>query len=173
MLWQRTAPPSTCATAGALPDSDTLRQRALRASWRRDRRVARRRIWLRWALWFLQRYLLPALGVLALAATLYTQTPWSAMTWPGAASSPPAPVDGPDPMAMPAGPLPAEPEALAEPAAPEDVDDARPLALHLEPRWQAAPRHPAPAASAPSPSPDTGSGAPNLQPENWLHSKEP
>lgn len=173
MLWQRTAPPSTRATAGALPDSDTLRQRALRASWQRDRRVARRRIWLRWALWFLRRYLLPALGVLALAATLYTQTPWSAMNWPGAPSNPPSPVDGPDPMAMPAGPLPAGPEPVAEPIAPAPFDDAGPVVLRLEPHWQAAPRHAAPAASSPPASPDTGSGAPNLQPENWLHSKEP
>lgn len=173
MLWQRTAPPSTRATAGALPDSDTLRQRALRASWERDRQVARRRIWLRWVRWCLLRYLLPVLGLLALAATLYMQTPWSATSWPGASSAPPTAVDGPDPMAMPAGPLPAASEPEAVPAAPEPFDDAVPLALRLESRWQAALQTAAPAASSPPLSPDTGSGNLNLQPENWLHSKEP
>lgn len=52
--------------AGAVPDSDTLRRRALQASWQRDRRIAQRRLRWRWTLWLLAR----AVPVLALAAAL-------------------------------------------------------------------------------------------------------
>jgi hypothetical protein len=39
-----------------LIDSNTLREAALRASWRRDQRVARRRLAIRWTLWWLWQY---------------------------------------------------------------------------------------------------------------------
>ncbi|MDM7942666.1 MAG: hypothetical protein QUV35_08560 [Hydrogenophaga sp.] len=62
-----------------MPDSETLRQAALRSSWRRDHRVGRRRRWWRWAVWALLRYGLPllllagtvtAVVIIALAHTL-------------------------------------------------------------------------------------------------------
>lgn len=37
-------------------DTNTLRQAALRASWVRDQRVARRRLAMRWALWWIWKY---------------------------------------------------------------------------------------------------------------------
>ena len=49
-----------------VPDIERLRRDALQASWRRDRRVARRRTFLRWALW----YGLRGLPLLLLAAAL-------------------------------------------------------------------------------------------------------
>ena len=48
------------------PDAETLRLRALAASWQRDRQVGRRRLGLRWAIWFGLRFGLPAATGLAL-----------------------------------------------------------------------------------------------------------
>ncbi|WP_291090159.1 hypothetical protein [Hydrogenophaga sp.] len=44
-----------------MPDSESLRQAALRASWERDHRVGRRRRWWRWTVWAFWRYGLPLL----------------------------------------------------------------------------------------------------------------
>jgi len=52
------------------PDAEALRQAALRASWARDRRVARRRLALRWLAWAFWRYGLALLLVLTLAASV-------------------------------------------------------------------------------------------------------
>ncbi|WP_332740640.1 hypothetical protein [Hydrogenophaga sp.] len=46
-----------------MPDSETLRQTALRASWQRDQRVGRRRRWARWLAWAFWRYGLALLMV--------------------------------------------------------------------------------------------------------------
>ncbi len=49
-------------------DTNTLRQAALQKSWQRDQRVARRRVALRWVLWWLWKcryYLLIACAVVA------------------------------------------------------------------------------------------------------------
>jgi len=54
-------PPERPTPTSAVPDSETLRQAALRASWRRDRQVGRRRRWTRWLVWALCRYGLPLL----------------------------------------------------------------------------------------------------------------
>jgi hypothetical protein len=52
------------------PGAEALRQAALRASWARDRHVARRRVALRWLAWAFWRYGLALLLVLAVAAAL-------------------------------------------------------------------------------------------------------
>jgi hypothetical protein len=52
------------------PDAEALRQAALRASWSRDRRVARRRVALRWLAWAFWRYGLPILLVVVVGATV-------------------------------------------------------------------------------------------------------
>lgn len=52
------------------PDPDALRQVALRASWTRDRRVARRRVALRWLAWAFWRYGLALLLVVAVAVSV-------------------------------------------------------------------------------------------------------
>jgi hypothetical protein len=54
-------------------DTNTLRQAALQNSWQRDQRVARRRLALRWVLWWLWKcryYLLAVCAVLALLVYL-------------------------------------------------------------------------------------------------------
>jgi len=61
-------PPERPTPTSAVPDSEALRQSALRASWRRDRQVGRRRRWTRWLVWALCRYGLPLL--LATAAAI-------------------------------------------------------------------------------------------------------
>lgn len=179
MLWQPTAPSSTGSPTGKVPDSDTLRQRALQASWRRDRQVSRRRLALRWVAWFLRRYLLPGLGVFLLGAALYTQLPWAGMDWP---LEPVALPDGPDPMALPSTPDASaaapvdggEASGLRPPdAPPAPPDDAAPLALRLEPGWRASPAIPSPQRTTTASPDDKPPGTPNLHPENWLHSKEP
>ena len=63
-------PPETPEPRPLHPDAEALRQVALRASWTRDRRVARRRVALRWLAWAFWRYGLALLLVLAIAASL-------------------------------------------------------------------------------------------------------
>ena len=57
MNWPSRAPELQPALASQrspapVPDIDVLRRAALQASWRRDRRIARRRTAMRWALWY-------------------------------------------------------------------------------------------------------------------------
>ena len=75
MAWRRrpaTAPVIPAAPV-AVPDGNDTRRAALQASWRRDRSVARRRLAVRWAIWIVLRYLLPAVLVLAAVAFAW---PW-------------------------------------------------------------------------------------------------
>jgi hypothetical protein len=48
-------------------DTNTLREAALRASWRRDHNVARRRLALRWVLWWIWKYKLALLAAFMLS----------------------------------------------------------------------------------------------------------
>jgi hypothetical protein len=80
-------------------DTNTLRESALRASWVRDQRVARRRLALRWTLWWLWKYrvqLLAACTLIAVLAYLLYRTgvigPWMADT--------PAPADSGIPLRL-------------------------------------------------------------------------
>jgi hypothetical protein len=68
-------------------DTNTLRESALRASWARDQRVARRRLAVRWTLWWLWKYkvhLLAACAFIAALGYLLYRTgvigPWTAET---------------------------------------------------------------------------------------------
>ena len=58
--------PKSFGTA-PVPDIDGLRRAALQASWRRDRRVAQRRMAMRWALW----YAIRGLPLMAIAAAVW------------------------------------------------------------------------------------------------------
>lgn len=64
---------SMASEAYAVPDTETIRTRALAASWRRDRAVGRRRLALRWLGWALWRYAMPALVAVAAALLAYHQ----------------------------------------------------------------------------------------------------
>lgn len=63
------------ASAKIVVDSENLRQTALKASWHRDRSVGRRRVWARWALWWLKRWLL-RLAVVVVVLTLPVYGIW-------------------------------------------------------------------------------------------------
>jgi hypothetical protein len=59
------------ASMGApVVDTNTLRQAALQNSWQRDQRVARRRLALRWVLWWLWKYRYYLLALCAALALL-------------------------------------------------------------------------------------------------------
>lgn len=130
---------------------------ALQASWRRDRRVARRRIVWRWMLWYAQRCAPALLALLALLVVAGYLAGWlPAMPWTdkrpakavAAAHVPPvAPV--------------ASPESAAE-------TNNTPLTLHLSRQLE-----PHAAATALLGDAQTSADTLTLTPENWLHSKEP
>ncbi|TNF61944.1 MAG: hypothetical protein EP306_05070 [Burkholderiales bacterium] len=75
MPWRSPGRSEVQTSSTPVPDGESLRQSALAASWRRDRRVARRRLLWRWTLWVLARYgwLLLVLAALILAAIRYSQ----------------------------------------------------------------------------------------------------
>jgi hypothetical protein len=181
MLWRQ--PPQTLLIpqTAPVPDADAVRRAALQASWRRDRWVARRRVWLRWLVWVTGRYLLPALLVFGLGAWLWLvmlpgmgkpPDPRTIFLKPAASpapAAPPAHAAVPVPAALP--PLPSvKPEVVA--FSPEGEELPVPLALRFESRW-AAPAS-SNLANTVSAAPDTPTPIqPHLKPENWLHSKEP
>lgn len=186
MLWRSRSTPIAIPHAAPVPDTQVLRQALLQASWRRNRWVARRRIVWRWLLWFGVRYLLPALVVFGLGAWLWMAVlpgatlPWSARpaSAPQRLPAPPAQADRTDTAIAPDNTtttdhlLPDEDPANVQ-YSPEGEALPTPLVLKFDPAWpdRAAPRPPLvePGASArATPFPD-----PQLQPENWLHSKEP
>ena len=68
MLWRRPPQIRLIPQTAPVPDAEALRRAVLQASWRRDRWVARRRVWLRWLVWVTGRYLMPALLVFGLGA---------------------------------------------------------------------------------------------------------
>jgi hypothetical protein len=76
-------------------DTNTLRQAALQTSWLRDQRVARRRLAIRWTLWWLWKcryYLLAVCAILILLfyQFIYLQSPSAAV--PAAATESPSAV---------------------------------------------------------------------------------
>jgi hypothetical protein len=168
MLWQRSEPlnpphdrPPT------IPGSDTVRQAALQASWRRDRRVAQRRIAWRWVVWYVQRFsphVLAGLAVLVGAAYVNGSLP----SWRVNGLEPAAPKA--DLVQAPASPPLVTTVLVGAPTGPQDAEPATDFPLTL--RASSALEVHAAAPSMPADikiSPDTLS----LNPENWLHSKEP
>jgi hypothetical protein len=155
---------------GPLPDSHALRARALAASWRRDRTVHRRRLAWRWLQWAFVRYGLPALvGATALVLLLAQVTRWPDFSGTLQAAAPAAvPQAGP-----PASPAPAPESASSATASPASAEADRPQALRLETALGTGSRRPVatdapPLSPGEPPDPDI-----RLQPDDYLHSKEP
>lgn len=161
MQWQRSAhqqPPSP--RQPSIPGSEAVRLAALQASWRRDRSVARRRIFWRWVVWFAFRYLswlLVALALLIAAGYLagwFPEVPAAEQRLIEAEAA----VYAPSLVAI---------EPL-EPVAETDWTPLNPLKLRASVQLERSAKDMTTAVEAPT-SPDTLS----LIPENWLHSKEP
>lgn len=193
----------SAAGSDVVPDAEELRRAALQASWQRDRRVAKRRTAMRWAVWYGIRGL-PLLLVAALVS-IWLLPPLAARLQ--APSHPPA--QGTAPKTLPAGPQtgtpttatvapevlppslpPSLPSSLQDRSAdlsraagpgpsppPESRSDESGIQLRLETPFQPPSRN-ASAAQTPPKAGDTAapplqSPSPQLKPDNWLHSKEP
>jgi hypothetical protein len=169
MLWHRDErlPPSAPTRSPVVPGSDALRQAALEASWRRDRKVAQRRIAWRWVVWCLQRYSLPVLGGLgAMGLVIYVAGLWPqepAVPSSHAVTAPERQTSG----GAPSAPAPSETTTVMTTPA-EDPSDQAPLRLRGSVLLNDARATSLPDSVAPV-SADTLS----LKPETWLHSKEP
>lgn len=166
MQWSRSAPPDMSAatanmpTASAtVPDAQALLQMALQASWRRDRRVGRLRVAMRWLVWGLWRYGLPLLLVLTAAVAVGL---WLLPGLHQALAT--TRLDTPAPLAAPAA-------APLVPAAEAAYPATDAITLRLEPGW--SPSRTAPPAASASPVTTHAVQDLSLKPENWLHSKEP
>jgi hypothetical protein len=169
MLWSRSAPPTVPAAPAAVPDAQALRRTALHAAWRRDRRVGRRRVALRWLVWAFWRYGVPMAAVLALALAVWlwllpaTHQMLTGQTMTQAATLPqkePPIVDSPQ-----TADTSARPSVNAEDAAPESIR------LRLASDWPVPGATPSPTLAEPAAAQTVQD--PSLKPENWLHSKEP
>lgn len=177
MLWSRSASPTVPAAPATVPDAQALRRAALQTAWRRDRRVGRRRVALRWLVWAFWRYGVPMATVLALALAVWL---WllpgihrSLVSTPTEAAAT-QPANTPQGAQAPTtqgvtvrteGTQSALPDTTAE-----DVDSGS-IRLRLEPGWLDPGRAPRPQLSPPATTESVQD--PSLKPENWLHSKEP
>lgn len=184
MLWRQ--PPQTLLIpqTAPVPDAEAVRRAVLQASWRRDRWVARRRVWLRWLVWVTGRYLLPALLVFGLGAWLWLGVlpgmgnPLDQLTRIQKPAASPAPAVPPAHKAVPE-PATLPPPSSAEPVevvsySPEGEELPVPLALRFESRWATTVSDSDKLTTTVSAEPDTFTPIqPHLKPENWLHSKEP
>ena len=154
----KTKPPDAPAT---VPDTSVLRSTALQASWRRDRWVGRRRVALRWVLFYLRRYGFPGMLLLGMGLFVWLRVvPWLA----------PPPLQPAASVATAPPPVPAaSPEQPASSPAPEALMPASPEAdppLRLERQWAAVSARLISVHEDDSP-------APPLKSDNALHSQEP
>ncbi len=159
MQWQRSAhqqPPTP--RHPSVPDSEAVRQAALQASWRRDRRVAQRRIFWRWIVWFALRYL----PWLVAAAALLIAAGYLAGWFPAMPAAAEQRV-----IEAEAAVYAHSPDAAAPPEFNPEADWT-PLNLRASAQLDLSANVTTAAVEAPT-SPDTLT----LTPENWLHSKEP
>ena len=183
MVWRRSMAhlPRSVGTA-AVPDIDGLRRTALQASWRRDRRVAQRRMAMRWAAWYAMR----GLPLLAIAAAMWlwvlpklNARALETANAPAQQASPPSGAS-----IAPAGPVAGAPAPTpdANPATPDPQRDEPGLQLRLDGPFQ--PELPLAATPATTAQNIGGQAAgkavsakdspsPQLKPDNWLHSQEP
>lgn len=169
MRWRSSSTTLVPVHASPVPDTQTLRESLLRASWQRSQRVARRRLAWRWLVWCLPRYLLPGL-VLSAAGIGVWQALQPGQPHPAADMSQP-PVNptasAPDGLNVAADSVPSSSPAPL----PKSPDE--PLRLTTEYSWGM------PLINKPTNAPPFESVSPIydtkvlLKPDNWLHSKEP
>lgn len=148
-----------------IPDSESLRLAALQASWRRDHRVAQRRIAWRWTTWYVQRYAPHAFAaLLLLAGVAYLSGVRPSWSWPENPSTDREPMPRYVPPLVPVAVIPAD----APPDTPDIAveDDDAPLVLRNSLNFETR----SPTAT---PVVQTSADTLSLKPENWLHSKEP
>jgi hypothetical protein len=183
MPWHNAAQAQPPRPATPVPGGESVRLAALHAAWKRDRQVARRRLWWRWTLWGVQRYTLPVAAGLSLIAGMWFAVS-AAVGWveaprranqpvasvPAKPSPPTATLDTSSTMAggpaLPSKPLP--PMTVSTPA-------GLVLAFEIglpEPSAQTQ-RSPQSPVSSPALSDAAKIPNPQLISENWLHSKEP
>lgn len=141
-----------------VPDPEAVRLAALQASWRRDRRVAQRRIVWRWFVWFALRYLPWLMAALALLFAAGYLAGWRP-AMPAAAE--PRMIEAEAAVYEHSPPAETTPESMIPTAWP-------PLNLRASAQLELTSNAAVTAVEALT-SPDTLS----LTPENWLHSKEP
>lgn len=173
MPWPNHRTPAPSATPAPVPPAEALRQAVLQASWERDRQVGRRRLALRWTVWFVLRIALPLLVLLGVVLTVWTglrTTPSSSLpAWPASgsagqqtASALPSSRNSSDRSTQ---------DAATTPPGPALTADQVPLLLRYEPMQAVLRGVPVPQPPAPD-LPDPAI-RPLLKPDNWLHSKEP
>lgn len=179
MRWRRSTQTALPPIAAApVPSTEVLRAAALRASWRRDRAVGRRRVAWRWTLWYAQRWGPHALG-LSMVVLLVAQWWWP---WVPAVRSPQA-----DLAHAPDMPLPQAKQVNAVTLTNADAD----AVMLPSPQGTSSLQLGLTGFLAPKPADGVGSGlkpnvptaphpvqaepfvpAPTLKFETWLHSKE-
>lgn len=165
MFWSRTQTSKLPLAPASVPHSQALLQAALQASWKRDRRVGRRRLALRWVVWGFLRYGLPFLLLAAVATVVWFWLVPSlqAVALNPATISPPA-------VATPVQALPVPTTEPPDTHIPLDTT-ADAIALRLEKTLSSS--SPPTDSANPSPTAVEPVNHPSLKPENWLHSKEP
>lgn len=166
MPWPKSATTPSSVAPFSVPCAEAVRLAALEASWRRDKRVARRRLFWRWTLWYIQRYHRHALALMALVLAMAY---FSGARWPAANGLPQTPpVLNTTPLN--AGVPPQAPLVEAEPPAQSGATAETDGPVTLRPALQLA------ETSATPDSVPIAAGPPDtlpLKPETWLHSKEP
>jgi hypothetical protein len=166
MLWSRSDPPKLPLAPASVPDTQALRKAALESSWKRDRRVGKRRLVMRWVLWAFFRYGIPF--SLLLAATLAA---WFSLHT-GLHQTPAVPTE-PIPRTV-AAPVQTPSVPVPEPSLDTDTDihdNMDVMQLRLERSLSSSSA--LPSATTPLTHTVKPVNNPSLKPENWLHSKEP
>jgi hypothetical protein len=184
MPWPSAAQTPQPRPVTPVPGGESVRLAALQATWKRDRQVARRRLWWRWAVWGVQRYALPTTAGLSVIAGLWFAAR-AIMGWPDAAPLPfdqqvaSVPAEPPPRQAAPV-PSPSTPEnppIPREPSPPKTVTTPSGMVLMFEIGLTESSTRTHRSTQSPVSSAALSDAAtipnPQLISENWLHSKEP
>jgi len=181
MPWRRSERLKPPSSPHPIPDFESVRRAALAASWRRDRRISQRRLAWRWALWYVGRYHLQILGILA--ALLLVAWLMQGMLLAGkpqvagnpvteGAAAPHVPDVAQSTQPMPVWPAPSLVPATVYSGLPDPELSGLPLRLVPQLGWQ-EPLSGGREVQTPQIESAEKSANPSLITETWLHSKEP